>query len=143
MAPSNTPPDGGGSGQRPGDLSPEERDAFKKRADALGQRLEDAKSQNTSLPRGTSAGSTGSSDNGPALGKALRVSTELIGGIVVGSGLGWLIDKWAGTFPAFFIVLFLLGSAAGMMNVIRAGAAMKTGPANPKAGPSVRDDDET
>ena len=67
---------------------------------------------------------------------------ELIG-VVVSAGLGYLIDWWLETFPAAFIVFFLLGSAAGMMSVVRAGTSIKTGPDNPKAGPSVRDDDET
>jgi ATP synthase protein I len=141
MATSNTPPDGGAKGPR-SELTPEERDAFKQRADALGQRLDAAKGHAGSMAAsGSSAGS--SAANGSAMGKALRISTELIGGIVVGSGLGWLIDRAFGTWPAFFILLFLLGSAAGMINVVRAGTSMKTGPNNPKAGPSVRDDDET
>ena len=72
----------------------------------------------------------------------MRISTELIGGIVVGSGLGWLIDRAMGTWPAFFVVFFLLGAAAGITNVVRAGTSMKTVPNNPKAGPSVRDDDD-
>jgi ATP synthase protein I len=140
MASSSTPPSGGPETGR-GDLTPEERDAFQKRADDLGKRLESAKGHSGTRPSG--GGSSGSSaESGAAMGKALRISTELIGGIVVGCGLGWVIDRALGTWPAFFIVLFLLGSAAGMINVVRAGTAMKTGPDNPKAGPSVRDDDD-
>jgi ATP synthase protein I len=141
MATSKTPPDGGSAAGR-GDLTPEEREAFKQRTDELGRKLEAAKGHPASSSKKTSE-QTDSAKNGAAMGKALRVSTELIGGIVVGSGLGWLLDQWLKTFPAFFIIGFLLGSAAGMMNVIRAAASIKTGPSNPKAGPSVRDDDET
>jgi ATP synthase protein I len=141
MATSNTPPPGGSGGGR-GDLTPEERDAFKHRADELGRKLEAAKGHPPTASKTSSEQSDGAK-NGAAMGKALRVSTELIGGIVVGSGLGWLLDQWLKTFPAFFIIGFLLGSAAGMMNVIRAAASIKTGPSNPKAGPSVQDDDET
>jgi ATP synthase protein I len=142
MASSNTPPTGGGSEPGRGELTPEERDAFKKRADELGRKLHAAKGQSNPSPK-TGPASGSSADNGNALGKAMRVSTELIGGVVVGAGLGYLIDSWLGTFPAAFIVFFLLGSAAGMISVVRAGTSIKTGPDNPKAGPSVRDDDET
>ena len=139
MAASNTPPSGGSGGR--GELTPEEREVFQQRADELGKRLEAAKSHSATQSKGdTTSGSSGA--NGNALGSAMRISTELVGGIVVGSGLGWLIDRFLGTWPAFFIVCFLLGSAAGMYNVVRAGMAMKTGPNNPKAGPSVHDDEE-
>jgi ATP synthase protein I len=141
MAASQTPPNGGESGADRGDLTPEEREAFKQRADALGKRLDAAKGHSTSLPKASSS-SAGNAENGNAMGKALRISTELVGGVIVGAGLGWLIDKALGTWPAFFIVLFLLGAAAGMVNIVRAGTSMKTGPSNPKAGPSVRDDNE-
>ena len=30
----------------------------------------------------------------------------------MGSVLGWALDKWLGTWPMFFILFFLLGSAA-------------------------------
>jgi len=141
MAASQTPPGGGETGADRGDLTPEERDAFKKRADALGQRLETAKSQSTSLPK-IKAGSRSNAANSSALGKAMRISTELLGGVLVGAGLGWMLDKALGTWPAFFIIFFLLGSAAGMINIVRAASSMKTGPMNPAAGPSVRDDDD-
>lgn len=141
MAASQTPPNGGDKGAGRGDLTPEERAAFKQRADELGKRLDAAKGHSTSLPKATPS-SASNADNASAMGKALRISTELVGGVVVGAGLGWLIDRALGTFPAFFIVLFLLGAAAGMVNIVRAGTAMKTGPSNPKAGPAVRDDQE-
>ena len=140
MAASNTPPAGGSEGGH-GDLTPEERDAFKKRSDALGSRLEAAKNQGTSVPKPGAVASDNAA-NSNALGAAMRISTELIGGVVVGSGLGWLIDRALGTWPAFFIVFFLLGSAAGMVSVVRAGSRMKTGASNPNAGPPVRDDDD-
>ena len=140
MAPSKTPPSGGPEGGH-GNLTPQERDAFKQRADELGRKLEAAKDHSTTLPK-KSASPTDSTANGAAMGKALRVSTELIGGIVVGSGLGWLLDQWLKTGSTFFVIGFLLGSAAGMMNVIRSAMSIKTGPNNPKAGPSVRDDEE-
>jgi ATP synthase protein I len=40
--------------------------------------------------------------------------------IVVGGLIGWLLDRGLGTKPAFMIVFFMLGVAAGVWNVIRA-----------------------
>lgn len=53
-------------------------------------------------------------------GQALRLSSEFIAGVAVGAGLGWLIDKLAGTSPWGLIVFLLLGFGAGVLNVMRA-----------------------
>ncbi len=125
-----------------GELSPEERAAFKERASDLGRRLDAARSSDASGV-GPKRGTAGQSDS-EGMGRALRMSTELIGGVVVGAGIGWLLDQEyvLGTWPAMFILFFLLGSAAGMLNVVRAGMKMKTGPSDPSKGPAVRDDDD-
>ena len=141
MATERTPPDGGETGGGRGDISPEDRKAFKERADELGRRLEAAKGH-ASSPQERTMSESESAANASALNSALKVSTELIGGIVVGSGLGWLIDRALGTWPPFLVGGFLLGAAAGMLSVIRTAMRMKTGPTNTSAGPSVRDDDE-
>jgi ATP synthase protein I len=47
------------------------------------------------------------------------------------------LDKWLGTFPWLFILFFLLGSAAGMLNIVRQAQREKTPPA-----PSVKDDED-
>lgn len=61
-------------------------------------------------------------------GQALKLSSEFIAGIVVGAGLGWLIDLVAGTSPWGLIVFLLLGFAAGVLNVLRsAGLVAETG----------------
>ena len=71
------------------------------------------------------------------MARGLKISAELIGGVVVGGGLGWLLDRWLGTFPLLFIVFFLLGSAAGILNIVRQAQRETTPPA-----PSVMDDDD-
>jgi len=40
--------------------------------------------------------------------------------VLVGAGLGWLLDRWLGTTPWGLIVFLLLGFAAGVLNVMRA-----------------------
>jgi len=73
----------------------------------------------------------------PAGGMALagRVTTELIAGVVVGTFIGWALDKWLGTTPTLMVVFFFIGSAAGMMNVWRAltGRGMAAGFVNEKS----------
>ncbi|MGB3503501.1 MAG: AtpZ/AtpI family protein [Mesorhizobium sp.] len=53
------------------------------------------------------------------VGYALRLSSEFIAGVVVGAGLGWFLDRLAGTSPWGLIVLLLLGFGAGVLNVLR------------------------
>ena len=73
----------------------------------------------------------------PTDGMALagRVTTELVAGVVVGTFIGWALDKWLGTTPTLMVVFFFIGSAAGMMNVWRAltGQGMAAGFANEKS----------
>lgn len=66
--------------------------------------------------------STSPSDGGLGKGMsmAFRVVTELVVGICVGGGIGWLLDRWLHTKPFLLIVFGLLGTAAGFWNIIRA-----------------------
>ena len=52
--------------------------------------------------------------------KGFRLSSELVAGVVVGAGIGWLIDRWLAISPWGLIVFLLLGFAAGVLNVMRA-----------------------
>lgn len=61
---------------------------------------------------------------GGALGFGLRVGIELLAALIVGLGLGWLADRYAGMRPWGLVAGFFLGSAAGMLNVFRAVQGM-------------------
>jgi ATP synthase protein I len=67
------------------------------------------------------------------LGIAMRLVSELVAAVLVGGGIGWALDRVLGTAPFLFIVMFMVGVAAGIMNVIRtarqlnADALKKTG----------------
>ena len=75
-------------------------------------------------PKGDEPRASGSAD----FGKALRLSSEFIAAVVVGAGIGWILDKWAGTSPWGLIVFLLLGFAAGVLNVMRsAGLVAEAG----------------
>ena len=57
-------------------------------------------------------------------GQALKLSSEFIAGIVVGAGIGWIIDRLAGTSPWGLIVFLLLGFGAGVLNVMRSAGVV-------------------
>lgn len=59
--------------------------------------------------RGTSSG----------LGMAMRIGVELVAALLVGVGIGLGLDHLLGTSPWLALVFFLLGAAAGMMNIYR------------------------
>ena len=58
-----------------------------------------------------------------------RVATELLAGLLIGAGIGWTIDKWLNSSPWFMILFFLLGGAAGILNLWRmiTGKGLKIG----------------
>jgi ATP synthase protein I len=64
-----------------------------------------------------------SSDAGRAMSLGFRVIADLIAGIVVGLAIGWGLDRWLGTMPLFLIVFLLLGTAGGVLNVMRTARA--------------------
>lgn len=61
----------------------------------------------------------GESVIGQSLSYAMRVSIELVAGVLVGSVMGYYLDKWLGTKPWLFILLFILGACAGVLNVYK------------------------
>ena len=53
------------------------------------------------------------------LGMAMRIGVELVAALMIGVGIGWGLDYLLGTSPWLLLVCFLLGAAAGMMNIYR------------------------
>lgn len=52
-------------------------------------------------------------------GVGFRAGVEVFSALIVGIGVGWFLDRWLGTWPLLFLVFFVLGSAAGVLNVYR------------------------
>lgn len=89
--------------------------------------------------RGGSEGGGASS----AMGIAFRLSIELVSAVLVGGAVGWLLDRWLGTTPWCLLGFFVLGVAAGMMNVFRAARDLNARAARlARDVPSVPDDDD-
>ena len=55
----------------------------------------------------------------PGFAMALRVASDLVGGVIVGAAIGWGLDRLLGTSPWGLSVFLLLGFAAGLRNVIK------------------------
>ena len=65
------------------------------------------------------------SSNAASLGKALKISTELVAAVVVGSTIGDILDSWFDTKPLLIISFFIIGVVAGILNVFRAAKRME------------------
>ena len=82
---------------------------------------------------------------GSAAGLALRAVSELVVGLLVSMGLGWMADRYFGTAPWIMLALMPVGLAAGVFNVMRLSRSQQAedilGGKGPMA-PSVKDDDE-
>ena len=58
------------------------------------------------------------------LARGLRIGAEFVAAILVGSGIGYLIDMFAGTSPWALLIMFMVGFAAGILNVTRVVAEL-------------------
>ena len=121
-----------------GDISPEERAAFRQRSEAIGKRLDAVKTERESASR-----SSRTPVDGAAFGKAFRLAAELLVGVGVGGFIGWALDRQFGTGPWLLVLFVILGFAAGITNVIRtAQAEQRKQQASQLASPSVPDDED-
>jgi ATP synthase protein I len=59
-----------------------------------------------------------------AMAIGLRLSSELVAGVLAGAALGWGFDRLLSTSPWGLIVLLLLGFIAGVLNVMRTAGVM-------------------
>ncbi len=62
---------------------------------------------------------------GSFMGFAFKLGTELVAAVMVGTIIGFILDTWFDTKPWLIIIFFFLGSAAGMLNVIRSAKKMQ------------------
>ena len=60
-----------------------------------------------------------------SLGIALKLSTEMVAAVFVGSIIGFILDNWFDSKPWLTIIFFIAGAAAGILNVIRSAKLMQ------------------
>ena len=65
-----------------------------------------------------------SGSNAASLGKALKISTELVAAVFIGATIGFILDNWFDTKPLLTICFFFIGVAAGILNVFRSAKKM-------------------
>lgn len=83
------------------------------RVDALEERLKAAREREEQRSRPQNKGA----DASYRLGN--RVLAELLGGIVGGALIGWVIDRFANTAPWGLLVMLFLGIVVAFRNIIR------------------------
>ena len=108
-----------GMAGEPDNQRPSSLDAFSKRLDAARSARGGAEAERAQAER---------DQQGRAMGQGIRLASELIAAMIVGTGLGFLLDLVAPTGPFGLLGGIFIGFAAGVMNVARAMKA--SGPDN-------------
>ena len=83
------------------------------RVDALEKRLQAAREREDQRNRPQVQGADASYKLGH------RVLAELLGGLLGGAVIGWVIDYFAGTSPWALLVMLFLGTVVAFRNIIR------------------------
>ncbi|MBA4211358.1 MAG: hypothetical protein C0454_17680 [Parvibaculum sp.] len=99
-----------------------EKAAQKRELDLLDSRIAAARAARKDIR----AGSTRPAPTGRMsdMGVAMRLSSELVAGVLLGAGIGWFVDWLIGTLPIFLVIFTGLGTVAGVKNVLRSTQAM-------------------
>jgi len=56
---------------------------------------------------------------------ALKLSTEMVAAVLVGTIIGYILDSWFDSKPWLIIIFFFVGAAAGITNVVRSAKLMQ------------------
>jgi ATP synthase protein I len=60
-----------------------------------------------------------------SIGTAFKMSTELVSAVVVGTIIGFILDKTFGTKPWLILIFFFVGVIAGIINVFKSAKNMQ------------------
>jgi ATP synthase protein I len=104
-----------------GDMSPQERARFEERISELGDRLGKVRSQRETGQRADADAEM----RGRGMAYGMRMAADLVVSVVVGGAIGWGLDWVLGSRPWLFLLFFLLGFAAGVLNVVRSYERMQ------------------
>jgi ATP synthase protein I len=86
--------------------------------DGFEERLREARTRRGLDKPKDGLGPAGAGGNSP-WGFGARAGVEVVSALVVGVVIGLLLDRWLGTWPWLFLLFFVAGSAAGILNVYR------------------------
>ena len=59
------------------------------------------------------------------IGIAFKMSTEVVSAVIVGTIIGFILDKTFGTKPWLILIFFFVGVVAGITNVIKSAKNMQ------------------
>ena len=96
----------------------EERE-MRARLDTLKGRLERRAAETRQQRAAAAASQRGGGFGGPGVTLGLQAGGEFVAAIILGGAIGWGLDWLLGTKPWLLIGFFLLGTVAGVRNVIR------------------------
>ena len=68
---------------------------------------------------------TQNNNQNSSLGIAFKMSTELVAAVVVGTIIGFILDKTFGTKPWLILMFFFVGVIAGIINVFKSAKKMQ------------------
>ena len=60
-----------------------------------------------------------------SIGTAFKMSTELVSAVVVGTIIGFILDKTFGTKPWLILIFFFVGVITGIVNVFKSAKNMQ------------------
>jgi ATP synthase protein I len=83
----------------------------------LDRRLTEAQTRRQAVKDRGAQGKGRAADTGMGLG--FRIAVDMLAALLVGVGIGLLLDRWLNTAPLFLILFLFLGGAAGVLNVYR------------------------
>jgi ATP synthase protein I len=108
-------------GQTPREMTPRERAELEGRLSDLGGRLDRVKAQRDADARTDDDARM----RGRGMAYGMRMAAELVAAVLVGGIIGWGLDRVLGSKPWLFLLFFVLGFAAGVVNVVRAYERMQ------------------
>jgi ATP synthase protein I len=112
----------GGNGSR--DPSSPDEAALSARLGSLDQRLSEIRGSRKIGTDQSGNEQDAAQAKASAMAVGLRLSSELVAGVLVGAALGWGFDRLLSTSPWGLIVFLLLGFTAGVINVMRTAGVM-------------------
>ncbi len=102
----------------------EERE-MRARLDTLKGKLEHRAAETRDARRRVGGSSRAAGFGGSGVTLGLQAGGEFVAAIILGGAIGWGLDWLLGTKPWLLIVFFLLGTVAGVKNVIRVDLAQR------------------
>ena len=114
--------DGGGKGNH--DKSSLDEAALSARLGSLDHRLSEIEGSRKIRTDQSGNEQDAAQARASAMAVGLRLSSELVAGVLAGAALGWGFDRLLSTSPWGLIVFLLLGFTAGVINVMRSAGVM-------------------